>query len=608
MKNLRLEYSQSSVEGNMPILLPQHPAHPAPLKAPPVKIGVFLTQGELGGTQATTADLMAELVKLKRSDVIRWIAAISVRVAESNGLTHQRQREMARQLLSDDLNAGLDRWLRNGQEWNWAIFHRRQMWFLLQMAVVACKEDTVACDDATMAKAIGRIALMVNDVLHVIGPQQDGEEWKLDYHYCFVPSIIPILDQADQMEILARAHQFWFKLPKTAAIAERFNQCNAQGFASAFEVKYVLSLERFFLIAVSLWSGFQNHASNNASPLLLESDKYLVPHFGKDDTARAMAILSQSPDRLACDLFRKPRQNWAVDSSPLKANPIIEVFPGKYACPDIGNLYRYLTEGIYFLFQDAYAGDRFRQLFGYLFEAYINSLIGQFGIESDVLARTFWPSPKFVGTNDQACDGLLHDRDLALVMEYKARLLTTREKYAGIPEVTWKGIEDIVAKNASGGKKGALQLARSIRRMLTGESVVSGNTEFCPANKTTVIPVLVAYEDAIGLGSVHRWADGKMRDALKKEDVDAAKVGPLLILTIHDIEVLEALSHKNQWADLIRGYAKYVQDHPDDPIATFGVFLSKNNFHSEEPGTSFLAKAFANAQKFAVQHLPGNSL
>jgi hypothetical protein len=588
----------------MPILLPQPLARLTPPKAPPVTIGVFLTLEQLGGVRGTTADLLAELAKLKRSDVIRWIAAISVSLAEPIGMAPERQREMARQLLPADLLAGLDKWLRNGQQWNWALFHRRQMWFLLQMTVVACKEESAACDDTTMAKAVGRIALMVNDVLHVIEPQQDGEEWKTNYHYCFVPSIIPVLDQADRMEILARAHRFWFDLPKTPAIAERFRQCKAQDFAAVFETKHALSLERFYLIAVSLWSGFQNHANNSASPLLLESDQYLVPHFGKDDTARAMAILSQSPEQLACDLFRLPRQNWAVDSSPLKAKPVIEVFPGKYACPDIGNLHRYLADGIYFRLQDAYAGDRFRELFGYLFEAYIDNLIGQFGIESDVLTRTFWPAPKFIGTNDQACDCLLRDTDLVLMMEYKARLLTTREKYAGIPEVTWKGIEDIVAKNASGGKKGAFQLASSIRRILAGESVVSGKTEFQNANTETIIPVIVTYEDAIGLGSVRRWADGKLRDALTKAGVDPAKVGPLLILTTHDIELLEALSHKNQWSDMIRGYAKYVQDHPDDPIATFGVFLSKNTFQAEEPGTSLLAKAFADALKFAEQHLP----
>jgi hypothetical protein len=585
----------------MSLHLPQHLAHLARPKAPPVKIGVFLTLEQLGGMRGTTADLMAELVTLKRSDVIRWVAAISAKLTEQNEWAHEWQREMARLLLSDDLIVGLEKWLRDDERWNWAIFHRRQMWFLLQMAVVACKEDTAGCADPTMAKTMGRVGLMVNDVLNAIEPKQNGEEWKTNYNSSFVPSIIPILDHADQMEVLARAHAFWFELSKTPAIADRFRQCKAQEFGSAFETKYQLSLERFYLIALSLWACFQNHATNNASPLLLERDQYLLPHFGKDETARAVGILSQSPERLACDLFGKPRQNWAVDSSLLKAKPLIEVLPGKYACPDIGNLHRYLTDGIYFLLQDAYVGDRFRELFGYLFEAYIDSLLGQFGIESDVLTRTFWPSPKFVGTNDQVCDGLLHDQDLALVMEYKARLLTTREKYAGIPEVTWKGIEDIVA---SSGKKGAFQLTNSIRRLLKGEKVVSVRSEFCQTDKTTMIPVLIAYEEAVGLGAIRRWADEKMRNAISKDGRDLARIGPLLVLTIHDIEVLEALAHKNQWVEMIRGYVKYVQDHPDDPMATFGVFLSKNNFQSEDPGTSFVATGFSNALKFAEQHLP----
>lgn len=567
-------------------------------------MGVFLTLEQLGGMKATTADLMAELVRLRRSDVIRWIAAISAKLAEPGRQAHERQCLLARQLLTDDLIAGLNKWLRGDDDCNWAIFHRRQMWFLLQMAVVACKEDAGAGDDTVMAKSVGRIALMANDVLHEIEPKQDGEEWKANYDYCFVPSTIPILEHVGRMEVLARAHEFWLNLPRTSGIAERFDQCNADEFASAFEAKYRLSLERFYLIALSLWSGFQNHASNNASPLLLESQQYLVPHFGQDDTAHAMGLLSQSLEQLARDLFSKPRQNWAIDSSILKAKPVLEVFPDKFACPDIGNLHQYLTDGIYFLLQDAYPAGRFRQLFGYLFEAYINGLISEFGVASDVLTRTFWPSPKFVGTNDQACDCMLHDRDLVLMMEYKARLLTTREKYAGIPEATWNGIEDILAKNKAGGKKGAFQLASSIRRMLAGEAMVSGRTQFCPTAKTVIIPVLVTYEDAVGLGAVRRWVDAKMRDALTTEGVDPTTVGPLLILTIHDIESLEALAHRNQWVEVVRGFAKYVQDHPGDPIATFAVFLSKSNFQAEDPGTSFVAKTFSNAMKYAEQHLP----
>ena len=77
----------------------------------------------------------------------------------------------------------------------------------------------------------------------------------------------------------------------------------------------------------------------------------------------------------------------------------------------------------------------------------------------------------------------------------------------------------------------------------------------------------------------------------------------MLILTIYDIEVLEALTHKNQWVEIIGGYAKYVQEHIDDPIATLGVYLSKFGFKSEDPGTSCLARGFAKAVKFAEERL-----
>jgi hypothetical protein len=333
---------------------------------------------------------------------------------------------------------------------------------------------------------------------------------------------------------------------------------------------------------------------------LLESNQYLVPYFGKEDTGRALALLSQSPDQLTCDLFGKPRQNWAIDSSPLKAKPVVEVFPGKFACPDIGNLHRFLVDGIYFLLQDAYEKGRFSQLFGYAFEEYVHDVIRQFAHESDVLVRTFYPSPKFVGTNDEVCDSILHGGKLLVMMEYKARLLTTRQKYAGIPEATWDGIEDILAKDQTRGKKGAFQLAKSIRRLLALEAFVVGKSKpFTVTNGIQIIPVVVVYEEAVGLGAIRRWADTRMREALMKENVDLARVGPLLVLTIHDIELLEALAIKQGWSDIIDGYVKYVLDHSTDPMATFSIFVSKQSYRSEDPGSSFIAKRFASAVAFA---------
>jgi hypothetical protein len=53
----------------MSLFLPERPAQLVPPKAVPVTMGVVLASEHLGGQRATIADLMAQLVNLKRSDV-----------------------------------------------------------------------------------------------------------------------------------------------------------------------------------------------------------------------------------------------------------------------------------------------------------------------------------------------------------------------------------------------------------------------------------------------------------------------------------------------------------------------------------------------------------
>ncbi len=96
-----------------------------------------------------------------------------------------------------------------------------------------------------------------------------------------------------------------------------------------------------------------------------------------------------------------------------------------------------------------------------------------------------------------------------------------------------------------------------------------------------------------------RWADARMREAFKELGIDPESVGQLLILNTHDIERLEALTHKTAWVKMIKAYAEYAKTHCDDPIATFDVFSFKKDLPSEDPGTSFLARTFEKAMTFA---------
>ena len=584
----------------MPILIPRSAAP----QHPPVRIGVYVTLDQLGGPHATVTDLTTDLGKVRRSEVIRCIVAIASRLTAPKGRGERLQWELANELLSDDLLAELKRY-NQSMEWHWAVFHRRQLLFLVQLAASACREDTATLDQRTMAHTIGRACLIVNSILHEHEPQQNSDRWKEDYNFCFVPSFIRALDQAPQMEVLARAYMLWFELQKQPAVIKHFRKRKVPLFAAAFEAKYSLSFERFFLIAMSLWSHYHNLAAGKASAVLVESDQYLVPHFGRDDVFRAMLLLAQTPDVLAQNAAKAKKEQWIDDSSLLMAHPLIEVFPGKYACPDLCYLHRFLTERIYFLLKDAYSDNRFQELFGHVFDEYIGTVIGQFGIENDRF-RTYWRSPKFVRTTAEACDGLLCTDEVALVMENKARLLMLQEKYAGVPELTWRGIQDIVGKPGSdrSDPKGVFQLARNIARMLNGEEMHTGRARIRLTGTQRVIPALVAYEDAVSLGAVRRWADARLREGLKEYGIDPEKVGQLIILNTHDIERLEALTHKSEWVKMITGYADYAKAHPDDPIATFDVFSLKASLPSEDPGASFLAKTFSQAIAFTQASLP----
>src|SRR5262249_4037779 len=158
----------------------------------------------------------------------------------------------------------------------------------------------------------------------------------------------------------------------------------------------------FFLILTGLHANYEGHALNAKSPLLIDEEENLRPWFSREDIQRVMAIISCTPDDLALKLLSEPRQNWAMDVTPLRSTPIIQLFPGKYSCPDSRLLYRCLIDRIYFLLQDAYPEGQFSQLFGYLFEDYIHCLIREFAYEGTDLVRTFYASPFFEGTTDEA--------------------------------------------------------------------------------------------------------------------------------------------------------------------------------------------------------------
>lgn len=548
--------------------------------------GVYLTLHETVGRTVTVPDVVHLLSKYRRSEVIRWLAAVSTWVAGYDGMDLRNQLAMADQLLTTDLRSHLRDKLQKQPDVRACIFHRRQLLLLVQMTVLVCKESTPECPEEELRQAVGACCLMANDLLKQIEPKESPGATPEEVNDWLASMVIPLADHRDRAEILARAQSFWFDLPATATIQQRIREIGIPDLNTAFTQKYGLPLREYLLIIMSLHTAFSAHADRNKSPLLLDGTQYFQTCFSEDDVRRALATISETPDDLAIKLLSEPRQNWATDSTPLRERPVIQVFAGKYACADCGFLYRCLVDTVYFLLQKAYTHQQFSQLFGYIFHEYINRLISEFTYQGSLLARTFFASPRFQGTSDEVGDGLLFWEDTALLMEYKARMLTTREKYGGDCAARLRGIDDILAKDG----KGVNQLAKSLARLLRGErvSVDSANGPDVAAC-TNIFPAIVVYEGAIALEAVRQQADAKLRSALANLKVDTNRVGPLLLLCTDDVETLEGMAKVYAPKQIILDYVDHFRNNPKDRVGSFRTFVRNRQYvKGVSAGVSFV--------------------
>ena len=289
---------------------------------------------------------------------------------------------------------------------------------------------------------------------------------------------------------------------------------------------------------------------------------------------RCFYLIASTADEMAYTLLSEPRQNWATDLQSLRERPILRLSPDECVCPDFGLLYRCLTDRIYYLLQRCYPAESFSSLFGYIFEQYVNTIFRQFTSESDVLERTFYASPRFEGTQSQAGDGILHWGDLAVLMECRPGK-HTRERYSGIEQVLMTGIDDIIGKEGTRNKKGVRQLAANLKKILAGDKIVAGSPQKLDLSKcSTIIPMLVTYEDAVALEAVRQHAELRFTESLQKQGVESSQIGPLLIFSVHDVELLETLATKRPAKELVASYAKHVRDNPKDRIGNFRTFAA----------------------------------
>ena len=303
---------------------------------PPRMFAKALTFSDVTGTPSSFADLVQLLGTFRRSDVVRWTSILIEVVSRNDGCSPPIQMVLIRDFLDSDL--GKKALSKAREDANSVIFHRRQLWLVLQLSSVASNESTEPGDDQTVRHALGRACLLASDCLAKFEGVQalDSDDPKRDLQW-LVTVMLSHAESNVPDSVLARAHAFWFDSLADPNVKKKFERLEiGETFDDIFLQEYGLTLREFIFIAETLYCSFAAPAMKpRVEPALINTSYPSDGLFSEEDKKRVFGAMSVNIVDMPALLLGTARQSWATDFSPLHAHPLIEIFSDNYVCPDL---------------------------------------------------------------------------------------------------------------------------------------------------------------------------------------------------------------------------------------------------------------------------------
>ena len=422
---------------------------------------------------------------------------------------------------------------------------------------------------------------MASDCLHSIERFQIStdvpETQLLEWHVTLLTSIAEVLPDAN---CIARASSFWLDSVADPALKKELAKCGVSDFEAAFTQHFGIALSELFIALVTIYKYLTARVkSRPIQPfaMTVEDDWW-----GAIDPANRMRVLEllsiKAADFPGC-LFGAPRQSWATDFSFLMAHPFIESQRGRFICPDIGCLRTFFTDGVFWLLSQAFANAEWGNAFGIIYEWYIRRLFLSASGQRPATKQLFFDKVTFQGSTDQVCDLLMVDQEHAALVEVKGTRLTTRQKSGISVDDTMVAIRKSVASS----KSGVGQLAKNVARILRGDVVVSGGNVVEVASKKMLIPVLVWYEEAADNAATRHFLNEVFVEQLSSEGGDLSRMGPLVLLSTHDVEMFEQCSEYLAPNVLLERYVAFIYANRDNLNCTFLRYVYSTFQGREQP-------------------------
>lgn len=486
------------------------------------------------------------------------------------------------------------------------IFHRQQLLTTMRNVLLKATDDGALDPNKGEVQkarfALGTVAAMFNDIIQPVEQMKRlepnaGEADRERIHDELFVQLLPTVELSnppDPGRAIIRNREYLRIFEEQSA---RFVFADGGSLATKFESGAGVAIDRYLKLLYCIWARYEIE-SESIENLIKEPQRFNVSReetfsqmdVSPEELSAVFSLVAADIDELADRVRTEVNHEGLLQHHgfrEFRERPLVYTNDTRRIATvlDMGFLIEKMS-GIFHTIGEVFRGDPaqqsdearadyenfIRRYWGEVFEIYTNERLGEVFKWS---AKHFQASPIYDTPKrkrgEQAFDGLINYGGAVVAIECKGKFLKLEAKYGEDRELLMADLDKRFGKAAR-------QLAENIELCFNEHS--KDRARFSVKNKdgrptltltdeetdnfSSIYPLVVVQEQALRIGFANRWLRNLFKSEIVRRSVDLARVRPLSLITIEDLEEVLPYLHDISLVAILDEYIKN-----EDPLVSF---------------------------------------
>ena len=513
-----------------------------------IEISAFLSWSELTGAPRTTRQELVDAIRRFDAKALLLLCSqvgLILNTGSKDKANWQSQLELISQLLPAEL---ANRVRSSGRH----AFTRRQLLFIAREAILN-GHDTVGQRLLPELFDFAKLCLQASD--HLDGPSYPPEDHQEKIAY-LAHSFMRTYEAACAEEPLLRFIRTYASLRHLPNLTDE-----ERHFAIDVEAKFETATQIPVNVYAALsWACSSYYLNAKLNYKSFTAPSVFLPASWFDTTSLSREVVEKFMSDVALSLQDSKTSLSGSDNDAdfalIQDRPFLMADGGLY-CLD----YRYAVEkfdtGIFWRTLKVINREESRQYFfsmwGHLFEKYVSWFMAE---SCSSKKNKYVPSPKYLDTGEEFCDGLIINGNELVVLEYKTAMCPAQAKYGNDYKPFKQFLDQRLVEGHSGRKqgkrKGAGQLLHGINEVFGGRRKLKEvDTDVISA----VYPMIVTKDDVGSSLFVNEYINVRFSKSVERKKYTAS-VAPITCMNVDTLERLCLRLHRETMTSILSARIK----------------------------------------------------